>query len=128
MMILLIAVLVLVVGAVVAVVVGRVGVDPMSPPTETSPFAMPSGRLGSAGVDAVRLDQSLRGYNMAQVDAVLDRLFDEIHDLEAQLERRRGVDPLDEGGRMPVFPHMGGHEPERPAGDVVQFRRRGDED
>lgn len=128
MMILLIAVLVLVVAAVVAVVVGRVGVDPMSPPADTSPFELPAGRLGSAGVDAVRLDQSLRGYNMAQVDAVLDRLFDEIHDLEAQLERRGSAEPLEDGGRVPVFPHADVDEPERPAGDVVQFRRRGDDD
>lgn len=119
MMILLIVFLILVVGAVVAVVVGRVGVDSMASPTATSPFELPAGRLGSAGVDAVRLDQSLRGYNMAQVDAVLDRLFDEIHDLEAQLERRDDR----EHARSAHFAERG----VRPAGDVVQFRRRREE-
>lgn len=125
MMILLIVVLVLVVGGVVAVVVGRVGADTMSSPTATSAFALPEGKLGSAGVDAVRLDQSLRGYNMAQVDAVLDRLFDEIHDLEAQLDRRERDEPHDE--RVPASRFgTARSEQERAdrAADVVQFRRR----
>lgn len=125
MMILLIVVLVLVIGGVVAVVVGRVGADTMSSPTETSAFDLPKGKLGSAGVDAVRLDQSLRGYNMAQVDAVLDWLFDEIHDLEARLERSEHDEPR--GERVPVSRFGAGRvEPERAdrAADVVQFRRR----
>lgn len=125
MMILLIVVLVLVIGAVVAVVVGRVGADSMSAPTATSAFDLPEGKLGSAGVDAVRLDQSLRGYNMAQVDAVLDRLFDEIHDLEARVERREHDEPRDE--RVPASRFGTGRaEQERAerAADVVQFRRR----
>lgn len=88
MMLLLIVVLVLVVGAIVAVVTGRVGVDSMSAPTETSSFELPEGPLGRAGVDAVRFDQRLRGYDMGQVDAVLDRLFDE----NAELRRRLAAD------------------------------------
>lgn len=88
MMLLLIVVLVLVIGAIVAVVTGRVGADSMSAPTETSPFELPDGPLGQAGVDAVRFDQRLRGYDMGQVDAVLDRLFDE----NAELRRRLADD------------------------------------
>lgn len=90
MIVFLIVLLVLVVGAVVAVVVGRVGTDTMSEPGTTSGFELPDGRLGALGPDAVRLDQSFRGYNMAQVDAVLDRLFDEIGALEDEIAHRRG--------------------------------------
>lgn len=89
MIVFLIVLLVLVVGAVVAVVVGRVGTDTMSEPGTTSGFELPDGRLGALGPDAVRLDQSFRGYNMAQVDAVLDRLFDEIGVLEDEIAQRR---------------------------------------
>lgn len=77
MIVLLIAVLVLVVGLVVAVIVGKVGSDSMAGPTRTTPFELPQGRMGSERVEEIRIDQSLRGYNMAQVDAVLDKLRDE---------------------------------------------------
>ena len=123
MMIFLTAVLVLVVGAVVAAVVGRLGTDRMSAPTGTSAFELPEGHLGERGVDAVRLDQSLRGYNMGQVDAVLDRLFDEIHELRGQLGARSPREvadatlaPTSATGRL-VEPHPG-------EADIVRFRRR----
>lgn len=88
MMILLIALLVLVVGVVVAVVVGKVGTDPMSDPNRTSAFELPAGPLGVRGLDGVRFDQALRGYNMAQVDAVMDKLRDELR----AAEERAGAD------------------------------------
>lgn len=95
MMVFLIATLVVVVACVIGIVVGKVGtktdaLDTMDEATRTSAFELPDGRLGSAGMDQVRLDQSLRGYNMVQVDAVLDKLFDELKELEDENRRLRG--------------------------------------
>lgn len=81
MIVFLIVVLVLVVGAVIGVVVGRVGTDAMSAPVSTASLDTSATAWGERGPDAVRFDQALRGYNMAQVDAVLDALFEEIRDL-----------------------------------------------
>ena len=87
MMVLLIALLVVVIALVVGVVTGRLdgtssAVDTMDAPTRTSAFELPAGRLGSAGADQIKIDQALRGYNMVQTDAVLDKLFGEIKELE----------------------------------------------
>lgn len=106
MMVVLIIVLVLVIGALVAVVTGRIGLDSMSGAGSTQSFELPEGRLGARGVDAVRFDQALRGYNMGQVDAVLDRLFDEIAQLESRLD-------VSERTQRDVT-----------EAEVVQFRRR----
>ena len=94
MMVLLISLLVLVVGVVVGVLVGKIGsgpgaLDGMAPAARTSAFELPKGRLGSAGADVIKLDQSLRGYNMVQTDAVLDKLFGELADLESEVARLR---------------------------------------
>ena len=104
-MVFLIALLVILVGVVVAVVSGRVGgsrtassdgelageasvnVDTMDEATSSSSFSLPAGHLGSNGASKIQLDQSLRGYNMAQVDAVLDRLFTELAELEVENRR-----------------------------------------
>lgn len=77
MIVFLIAVLLLVMGAVVAVVLGRTGdlsvemADPVSP---LAPLQLPDGPLGPADLALVRFDRALRGYRMDQVDELLDRL------------------------------------------------------
>lgn len=119
MIVFLIAVLVVVVGLVVAVVVGRVGTDSMAAPTRTASFNLPPGPVGSNGMETVRFDQALRGYNMSQVDQVLDRLFDEIADLEDELARAHGSE------RGEFASHESLRAPtEHVPGDVVQFRHR----
>lgn len=90
MMAVLIALLVLVIAVVVGVVSGKVGssaqaLDTMDGATRTSAFELPEGPLGAKGRDVIQLDQSLRGYNMVQTDAVLDKLFGEIEALEAEV-------------------------------------------
>lgn len=92
-MVLLIVVLVLVIGVVIALVVGKVGSDSMSSPTRTSSFELPED-LGARGPDGIRLDQSFRGYNMSQVDAVLDALFEENAQLRAQLGNHQPGNPV----------------------------------
>ena len=86
--VLFIAVAVLVVGAFAALVVGRVGYDPLSEPTTTQGDPVLSEEFGSGEIAAVRFDTALRGYRMDQVDAVLDRLQTRIAELEAGPDHR----------------------------------------
>ena len=83
-----IVVAVLVVGGFAALVVGRVGYDPLSDPTTTQADPILSDDFGSGEIAAIRFDTALRGYRMDQVDAVLDRLQDRIAELEAGDQHR----------------------------------------
>ncbi|WP_432515241.1 DivIVA domain-containing protein [Kineococcus sp. SYSU DK001] len=75
----------LTVGAVVAVVTGRVS-GALGPATSTRPFrGLPEGPVAAADVDAVRFSLGLRGYRMDEVDAVLDRLREEIRERDEEL-------------------------------------------
>lgn len=56
------------------------GLDPQAPPT-------------AADLQRLRLPVVLRGYRMADVDAVLDRTADRLGELEAELERLRRAQP-----------------------------------
>jgi DivIVA domain-containing protein len=74
---------VLVIGALAALVTGRLGYDPMADATSTQGApSLPDG-FASDEVSAVRFDTALRGYRMDQVDAVLDRLQARIAELES---------------------------------------------
>jgi DivIVA domain-containing protein len=83
-----IVVAVLVVGGFAALVVGRVGYDPLSDPTTTQADPILSDDFGSSEIAAIRFDTALRGYRMDQVDAVLDRLQTRIAELEAGSDQR----------------------------------------
>ena len=83
-----IAVGVLVIGAFAALIVGRVGYDPLAEPTTTQADPILSEEFGSGEISAVRFDTALRGYRMDQVDAVLDRLQTRIAELEAGSDHR----------------------------------------
>ena len=84
-----IAVAVLVIGAFAALVVGRVGYDPMAAATTTQADPILSEDFGAGEILAVRFDTALRGYRMDQVDAVLDRLQARIAELEAGSDHLR---------------------------------------
>jgi DivIVA domain-containing protein len=77
-----------VVFAVAALAVGRF--DRMSAAPADAPFAepLPRGPVSSADVRAARFGMSLRGYRMAEVDAVLARLADELAWRDEELARR----------------------------------------
>jgi DivIVA domain-containing protein len=81
--VLFIAVGVLLVGGFAALVVGRVGYDPLSDATSTQADPVLSEDFGAGEITAIRFDSALRGYRMDQVDAVLDRLQTRIAELEA---------------------------------------------
>ncbi|MDE9365801.1 DivIVA domain-containing protein [Luteipulveratus sp. YIM 133132] len=90
MIVVLIALLVVVIGLAAAVVIGRIPVTTMDDPTATSAFEpLPEGRVTEDDLDALRLDQTLRGYRMSQVDGVLDRLRDELLSRDREIERLR---------------------------------------
>ncbi len=77
-----------VVFAVAALAVGRF--DRMSAAPADAPFGepLPRGPVSSADVCAVQFGMSLRGYRMAEVDAVLARLADELTWRDEELARR----------------------------------------
>jgi DivIVA domain-containing protein len=75
----------LAVGAVAAVVTGRVS-GAMGPATSSRPYrGLPEGPVLASDVDAVRFSLGLRGYRMDEVDAVLDRLREEIRERDEEL-------------------------------------------
>jgi DivIVA domain-containing protein len=78
---------VLLVGAVAALVTGRLGYDPMADATSTQGEPALSDGFSSDEISAVRFDTALRGYRMDQVDAVLDRLQARISELESSSDR-----------------------------------------
>ena len=86
--VLFIAVGVLVIGALAALIAGRVRYDPLSEATMTQADPILSEEFGSGEIAAVRFDTALRGYRMDQVDAVLDRLQTRIAELEAGSDHR----------------------------------------
>jgi DivIVA domain-containing protein len=51
---------------------------------------LPAGRLAPDMVDRTRFGLAFRGYRMAEVDGVLDRLRDEIADRDTELSTLRG--------------------------------------
>jgi DivIVA domain-containing protein len=79
---------VLLVGGFAALVVWRVGYDPLSEATTTQADPVLSEDFGSGEITAVRFDTALRGYRMDQVDAVLDQLQSRIAELEARDQHR----------------------------------------
>ena len=83
-----IAVGVLLVGGFAALIVGRVGYDPLSEATTTQADPVLSEEFGSGEISSVRFDTALRGYRMDQVDAVLDQLQTRIAELEAGDQHR----------------------------------------
>lgn len=84
---LLIVLLVLVIGLVVAGVVGWYG-GHLDPPVRTSPFEPLPERFEPGQIDTLRFDQTLRGYRMGQVDDTLDRLRDELAERDRLLAER----------------------------------------
>ncbi|WP_432496604.1 DivIVA domain-containing protein [Kineococcus auxinigenes] len=82
----------LAVGAVAAVATGRVS-GALGPATGTRPFrGLPEGPVLAADVDEVRFSTALRGYRMDEVDAVLDRLREEIRERDEELAAWRSAE------------------------------------
>ena len=81
-----------VVGLVAAVAAGRIG-GGLGPATSTRPYVgLPEGPVAAADVDAVRFSLGLRGYRMDEVDAVLEKLREEIRERDEELTAWRSAD------------------------------------
>lgn len=105
---------VLLLGVVAAVVALRSGVPGVPDPVTTESFEpLPRGGVEPDRVLDLRFDQAVRGYRMSQVDAVLDRLAEELRERDAEIVRLRAElaeVPVDFSGRSPT--------PERDRGDL----------
>jgi DivIVA domain-containing protein len=88
-----------VVGLVAAVAAGRItgGLDPAA--SSLPARGLPPGPVDADDLAAVRFPPALRGYRMDEVDAVLDRLTEELRRRDAELHELRGgaVPPVPAG-------------------------------
>jgi len=84
-----------VVGAVAAVATGRIAGGLDAPASSLPARGLPPGDVSADDLGAVRFAPALRGYRMDQVDAVLDRLADELARRDAELRRLRGRPDLE---------------------------------
>ena len=90
-------VVVLLIGLTAALVTGRIG-GVMAEPVSTSPFeGLGRGRVVPGDVESLRFDIGLRGYRMDQVDAVLDRLTEELRARDEELAALRPAPQATEG-------------------------------
>lgn len=74
MIVLLIVLLVLVLGVTIAALAGRMSLDTLDEPVRSSAWEMPSVPVASEDLAEVRFDLAVRGYNMQQVDELLEGL------------------------------------------------------
>lgn len=123
MIILLVVVVVLLAGLVAAVLAGRIPAGGLLPPVSSESAAgLPRGGMEPADLAALRFDMVPRGYRMSQVDAVLERLVDEVRTRDAEIALLRaemsGEGPVvgedravtgDEGGGLPGGGEETGH-------------------
>ncbi|PID96831.1 MAG: DivIVA domain-containing protein [Actinomycetales bacterium] len=77
---------VVLIGVTAAAMLGRIDGSLADPTAPLSYLPLPSDRLTSDDLDALRIDTALRGYRMDQVDEVIDRLVREIDVLHGQVE------------------------------------------
>lgn len=85
---------VLLLGALAAWAVSRTDVPGVPVPVTTqSAQALPPGPVRPETVHELRFDQAVRGYRMAQVDAALERLADELAARETEITRLRAEHP-----------------------------------
>ncbi|MEO3938248.1 DivIVA domain-containing protein [Dermatophilaceae bacterium Soc4.6] len=75
-----------------AAVLGRVDGSIAEVTSSLGHDPLPDGPLTAADLDELRFDTGLRGYRMAQVDRVVDRLRHEIVVLEQEVDRLRETD------------------------------------
>ena len=95
----LVLVAVALVAAVLGVASGRLPADPLADPVRTAPDPGLPEQPDAADVDAVRFDTALRGYRMAEVDARIEVLRDDLAERERTLARLRSRHPAGpEGG------------------------------
>jgi DivIVA domain-containing protein len=118
---LLVALLVLAVGGVVAVALGRVG-GGLSPVDAATPPPLDHEVRRPGDLDRARFALGLRGYRMDQVDVVLDQARDLLAARDEEIARLRRLVPVDPApvdeapvDEAPVDPAPGDQAPVQPA-------------
>lgn len=90
MVVFLVVIVVVLIGLTAAAAAGRIG-GGTPPPVSTQSFQpLPPGELDADDVADLRFDQALRGYRMDQVDGVVERLFEELRQRDAEIAELRG--------------------------------------
>ncbi|GAC1441664.1 MAG: hypothetical protein NVSMB55_10040 [Mycobacteriales bacterium] len=90
---------------VAAAVATREGPILAEAPGDVADLELPDGPLQPEDLQAVRFGLAVRGYRMAEVDAVLDRLAAELADRDRQLaEVTRGVGSTADPAAVPAIP------------------------
>jgi DivIVA domain-containing protein len=83
-----------------------------------TPARLPVGEVAGDDVRALRLPQAVRGYRMAEVDWVLDRLADELDRVGAERDDlRERVAELEDGGARLSVQRLGEAPGERSEGE-----------
>jgi DivIVA domain-containing protein len=93
--VLFIVVAILLIGAFAALVVGRVGYDPLSDAVGSQADPALAEDFHASDLADLHFDTALRGYRMDQVDAVLDRLQDRLAELESRARSASDSAPSD---------------------------------
>lgn len=105
MKLLLLLLVLVVIGLVVAVAAGSITGGLGDPARSTPDPGLPAGPLRAEDLERVRFTPALRGYRMDQVDALLDRLRDQLAVAEEEARRARlGRLVTDTGPVEPVGP------------------------
>lgn len=101
-----------VLGLIAAVAVGRIGGGLDDPASSLPSRGLPPGPVAGADLDEIRFSPALRGYRMDEVDAVLDRVRDELDRRDVEIGRLKAelsyYSPLraedGEGFEAPAYP------------------------
>ena len=103
----LLLVMLVVIGGIAVVAAGRgVGLQDAEPDRSLA-GSLPEGEVDRAGVDGLRFTLALRGYRMDEVDAVLDRLVDELESRDARIaELEGGQDVHSTDANVPQAPEV----------------------
>jgi DivIVA domain-containing protein len=81
----LVLIVILLIGLVIAAVMGKIG-GFMADPTSSQSFGgLPEGPLSTDNLAQLHFDQALRGYRMNQVDEVIDALSARVRELESEV-------------------------------------------
>ena len=85
MILFLVLIVILLIGLVIAAVMGKIG-GFMADPTSSQSFGgLPEGPLSTDNLAQLHFDQALRGYRMNQVDEVIDALSARVRELESEV-------------------------------------------
>ena len=71
---------------VAAVLATREGGELAPAPPDVADLALPAGRLTPQDIAALRFPMAARGYRMAEVDATLERLAEELRDRDQHID------------------------------------------